>query len=90
VSTTQITLTLPVLRKGVEDHEGVAVNRLQEMLNLYVGGPYTVEPNGTFGPETEEAVNIFKRGQNLPDDGIVGPRAWTRLLEAFFSSLGFG
>lgn len=40
------------------------------------------ELDGTFGPTTEVAVRAFQGTRGLPQDGIVGPDTWGRLVEA--------
>lgn len=40
------------------------------------------ELDGTFGPTTEAAVRAFQGSRGLPQDGIVGPDTWGRLVEA--------
>ena len=37
---------------------------------------------GVFGDSTGEAVRAFQASRGLPDDGIVGPDTWGRLVEA--------
>lgn len=39
-----------------------------------------VDPDGIFGPMTEEAVRVFQRTHGLAVDGIVGPKTWDALL----------
>jgi peptidoglycan hydrolase-like protein with peptidoglycan-binding domain len=74
----QVTLSLPVLRKG--QHEGEPpVERLQFMLD-FVGGTGELTVDGIFGPKTETAVRAFQANENLTADGIVGKNTWTALL----------
>lgn len=74
----QVTLSLPVLRKG--EHEGEPpVERLQSMLN-FVKGVNDLVVDGIFGPKTEAAVRAFQSDENLTVDGIVGRNTWTALL----------
>ncbi len=91
MANTQVTLSLPVLRKG--DKSG-PVLRLQQMLNPFVGHGEEgsdIEPlveDGIFGPKTEDAVRRFQRfseGPPLAVDGIVGHNTWTRLLTMWMS-----
>lgn len=87
---TQVTLSLPVLRKG--DQSGT-VRRLQQMLNVFVGhgeeGSHVVPlaEDGVFGPKTEQGVKTFQGGEvgTLAVDGIVGPKTWTKLLTMWLS-----
>jgi peptidoglycan hydrolase-like protein with peptidoglycan-binding domain len=87
---TQVTLSLPVLRTGAESG---TVRRLQQMLNVFVGHGEEGSPvvplkeDGVFGPRTEQGVKTFQ-GQDvgtLTVDGIVGPKTWTRLLTMWLS-----
>jgi hypothetical protein len=39
--------------------------------------------DGSFGPETENAVKAFQDAHNLDNDGIVGPQTWDKLAEVF-------
>jgi peptidoglycan hydrolase-like protein with peptidoglycan-binding domain len=74
----QVTLSLPVLRRG--QHRGEPpVFRLQFMLN-FVAGVEDLEVDGIFGPRTEAAVRDFQQNENLSVDGIVGRQTWTALL----------
>jgi peptidoglycan hydrolase-like protein with peptidoglycan-binding domain len=87
---TQVTLSLPILRKG--DESGT-VRRLQQMLNVFVGhgeeGSHVVplKEDGIFGPKTEQGVKTFQAGEvgALTVDGIVGPKTWTKLLTMWLS-----
>lgn len=93
---THVTLTLPVLSKGVESETGT-VFRLQQMLNVFVGhgekgsGIHSLKTDGVFGPETEQKVMDFQQfdavGAPLAVDGIVGPATWTSLLTLWLSGL---
>ena len=80
----QVTLNLPVLRKG--QHEGEPpVERLQTMLN-FVSGTDDLDVDGIFGPKTETAVRAFQGNENLTVDGIVGKQTWTALLRRWLLS----
>jgi peptidoglycan hydrolase-like protein with peptidoglycan-binding domain len=70
----------PVLKKS---SKGDAVTRLQE--GLYQLGYDPGGVDGTFGPNTERAVKEFQRNNGLADDGVVGPKTWMALEEAFTS-----
>ena len=52
-----------VLRRG---SHGTVVRALQARLGIVV--------DGSFGPQTQAAVNRFKRAHHLPADGVVGRR----------------
>jgi N-acetyl-anhydromuramyl-L-alanine amidase AmpD len=57
-----------ILRKGSKGEE---VRKLQELLGLF--------PDGSFGNETEKAVQAFQKLKGLTVDGIVGPKTWEAL-----------
>lgn len=67
MTTVQVTLTLPELRKGSKDKGTVTVRRLQKMLNVFLGPAEEGVPSGAiavtgeFGPKTERAVETFQR-----------------------------
>jgi len=72
------------LRRGTSD--SAAVRILQKVLNARGCGP--LEPNGTFGDETEAALRLFQmrfpdaQGQALTVDGACGPLTWAALFGA--------
>ena len=76
----QVTLSLPVLRKGPPPETGpTVVKQLQLMLNQRGGFPILVE-DGDFGSSTEASVKHYQQNENLVVDGIVGRQTWTSLL----------
>lgn len=64
----------PTLKMG---SKGQAVKELQNLLNKK---GYTLKPDGDFGILTKASVMNFQRTQKLTDDGIVGPKTWSKLL----------
>ena len=58
----------PTLKRG---SKGSRVITLQKKLSL--------NPDGIFGPLTEEAVKQFQKSKGLTADGIVGPLTWAAL-----------
>jgi hypothetical protein len=69
-----------VLRPG---DSGESVTLLQEAL-AQLG--YDVEPDGEYGPATEEAVAAFQRDQELADDGVAGAETIAALEAALGAS----
>lgn len=59
-----------ILKRGDNNEQ---VKQLQEKLGL--------EPIGTFGPKTEEAVKAFQAANGLTADGIVGDGTWAKIFE---------
>lgn len=74
-SPTARSVEFPILRVGMQ---GDAVIRLQERLKAI--GVFSGAIDGSFGPETEAAVQAAQRNFNLEPDGIVGPATWEALL----------
>ncbi len=64
----------PTLRRG---HRRSEVAELQ--LRLRDLG-FTLQPDGIFGPITQECVKTFQALHGLKQDGIVGPATWSALL----------
>jgi putative chitinase len=58
-----------LLKKGDNNED---VKKLQIKLG--------VEPNGNFGPKTEEAVKVWQKANGLDDDGVVGDDTWTKMF----------
>jgi len=52
------------------------VNEDVKKLQIKLG----VEPIGTFGPKTEEAVKIWQKTNGLDDDGVVGDDTWNKIF----------
>ena len=76
----QVTLSLPVLRKGSDPESGpTVVQHLQLMLNERGGFPI-LNVDGEFGSSTEQSVRHYQQNENLAVDGIVGRQTWTSLL----------
>ncbi|MGI9022196.1 MAG: peptidoglycan-binding domain-containing protein [Acidimicrobiales bacterium] len=57
---------------------GDAVRAVQSQLNHYRPGFLTVD--GSFGPQTDDAVRRFQTKNGLVSDGIVGPMTWETLV----------
>jgi len=65
----QVTLTLPVLQKGLQPSSGpTVVEKLQLMLNQRKSFP-TLVIDGVFGPKTESSLKLFQPNENLTVNG---------------------
>ena len=72
--------TVPVdvtLKSGDSGNE---VKQLQEALTAL--GYDVGEPDGAFGPSTEEAVKQFQADSGLPADGVAGPQTLQAINDA--------
>jgi peptidoglycan hydrolase-like protein with peptidoglycan-binding domain len=56
---------------------GDDVTALQQRLNAL--GYNAGTANGTFGAQTQTAVENFQKAKNIPADGVVGPTTWNAL-----------
>ncbi|EST30862.1 hypothetical protein N566_20985 [Streptomycetaceae bacterium MP113-05] len=63
--------TTPLLQNG---SSGAAVERLQRTLTAALGR--TVDADGAFGPNTEDAVRDYQSTRSLGVDGLVGDATW--------------
>jgi peptidoglycan hydrolase-like protein with peptidoglycan-binding domain len=54
-------------------------NYLNRISVNYPGIPKIANPNGYFGPDTEEAVKAFQKIFNLTSDGIIGNSTWYKI-----------
>jgi hypothetical protein len=83
-ATTEPAVTVPddvTLQRG---DKGDEVMQLQEAL---VALGYDVgEPDGSFGPATEEAVKTFQADAGLEADGVAGPATLSAINEALASN----
>lgn len=78
-----VSVRLPTLRKGANpDVEGMAVFRLQQILNTVGAG--SLEEDGEFGTSTQKAVKVVQGKLDLTADGVVGKNTWTALLKTYF------
>ena len=56
---------------------GDAVAQLQLLLREQ---GFNLQPDGIFGPMTQEALRSYQSSRGLEADGIAGPKTWTSLL----------
>lgn len=75
--TTEITVKLPVLKKGAKGDE---VNALQTLLIGYGYSCGNSGADGSFGGATDKAVRAYQKGHGLEVDGSVGKATWGCLL----------
>ncbi len=70
----------------IEGSSGEAVSVLQERLSLIAESFSNIPPvqvTGTFDEATLNAVNAFLADVGLPQKGIVGPVAWSKIQETY-------
>ncbi|MFW6598674.1 peptidoglycan-binding protein [Propionibacteriaceae bacterium Y2011] len=68
---TSATSGFPVAKKGVPRSGNVK----------YIQARLGITIDGSFGPDTHNAVVSFQGSKGLEKDGIVGPQTWARLLD---------
>ena len=66
------TTTHPTIRRY---SRGEAVVEAQTKLNAHGADP-PLEPDGIFGPLTQQAVVAFQSRKGLEPDGVIGPLTW--------------
>ncbi|WP_405861114.1 peptidoglycan-binding protein [Streptomyces sp. NBC_00090] len=66
----------PTLSRG---SQGVAVEKLQRLLNTHVPDLQPLDVDGDFGSVTEGRVREYQRRVEIDDDGVVGPQTWGML-----------
>lgn len=72
--TVTVTVDLPVLQSGAT---GAPVKKLQGLL---VATGASIAIDGSFGPQTHDAVVAFQHYAGLATDGVVGAQTWPALL----------
>ena len=76
-----VTATVPADVTLKNGDSGDEVMRLQEAL-VALGYDIGGEPDGSFGPATEEAVEKFQADSGLPADGVAGPQTLQAINDA--------
>lgn len=71
-----------VLRQGSRGDEVVALQANLGKLGITDAHGQALQSDGTFGPDTREAVRAFQRVHGLTSDGVVGPKTLQALGEA--------
>lgn len=71
-----VSITLPVLRKGSKTAQVKTLQRLLTSLGYSLG---TID--GDFGTKTENALKKYQKAKGLTIDGVAGKNTWERLLE---------
>ena len=77
-----VTVKLPVLQRG---NEGSAVEAMQVLVSAATGHVLAVD--GSFGPKTEEALEVYQAENDLQVDGRCGEKTWGSLLGVTAASL---
>ncbi|WP_170201756.1 peptidoglycan-binding domain-containing protein [Actinocorallia herbida] len=70
----------PLLKLKTPNMTGNPVEDAQLRLNHHKANP-AVTVDGIFGPKTAEAVKKFQARHGIDQDGEIGPKTWTELLE---------
>lgn len=79
-TTANVTVTLPILRKG---SKGEAVKTLQRLLNALGftdASKKALAVDGSFGSATLYALKAYQEAKGLEVDGYCGKQTWTSLL----------
>jgi peptidoglycan hydrolase-like protein with peptidoglycan-binding domain len=65
---------------------GDAVRAVQSQIHSRGDGANQIVIDGTFGPDTNDAVRAFQALLGLSVDGIVGPQTWNYLVNGFLAA----
>lgn len=76
-----------VLRNGSTGPDVITLQYLLNIISEYYPGIPRPAQDGIFGSGTQQAVTAFQQLMRLTPDGIVGPRTWDALYDAY---LGIG
>lgn len=74
-----VSVTLPVLRKGMQGEPVKALQRLLLGMGYPIGSNNPID--GSFGPKTEAAVGAFQKKRGLPVTAVTDLGTWKALLE---------
>jgi len=69
-----------------EEKRRLEIYELQTMLRKIAqedGGLIILNPDGIFGPETENTVKQFQSQRGLPITGVVNFATWTAIAKAY-------
>lgn len=69
-----VAVDLPVLSRGMK------MDIVASMQRLLAGHGYDIDPDGSFGPATEEVVKAFQKKVGLTQTGKIDAAAWKKLL----------
>lgn len=72
-----------ILRQGARGQDVITLQYLLNVIGEYYPGIPALSQDGIFGSGTRQAVIAFQQSKNLAPDGIVGPRTWNALYEAY-------
>jgi peptidoglycan hydrolase-like protein with peptidoglycan-binding domain len=81
-TTTAVATTVPprnVSQPGDNVHLGDTGSGVKQIQTALVAHGYTLSADGTFGPQTAQAVKDFQTKNGLAADGVVGPATWAKL-----------
>lgn len=71
----RVTVSVPVIKKGVKGEE---VRALQALLNMRIGAELQID--GSCGGRTEAAIRAFQKSRGLSVDGSCGGKTWEALI----------
>lgn len=72
-----------VLRQGSTGQDVITLQYLLDLISEYYPSVPAPSQDGIFGSRTRQAVTAFQQAVRLDADGIVGPRTWRALYDAY-------
>ena len=63
-------------------HLGDSGSGVKQIQTALVAHGYKVAIDGSFGPQTSQAVKEFQKKSGIAQDGVVGPITWAKLQAA--------